>query len=275
MEINLNKNTVDMHLHIFSKKSLNRNYRHINWKTVSKIVIISRWHDSVLRKACSFHQKKKTTQPNKWIWQNSRKKSQYSEIEGVFVHHNEISETKTRGEIPFSIATRKIKYLGVNLTKEVKDLSLENYRTLKKEIKKDRNKWKHILCSWIGRINIIKMSIIPKAIYRFNAISTKIPMSYFTDLVKYFTNSSKIYMEQKMTLNSLSNIKKEEQGRRDHNTWYQTILKGYKATIIKTAWYWHKNRHIDQWNRIESPEIYPCLYGQLIFDKEGRGITWS
>ena len=75
---------------------------------------------------------------------------------------NEISETKIRKKIPFDIATRKIKYLGINLTKEVKDLYSENYRTLKKEIKEDTNKWKHIPCSWIGRINIIKMSILPK-----------------------------------------------------------------------------------------------------------------
>ena len=69
---------------------------------------------------------------------------------------------------------RKIKYLRINLTEEVKDLYSENYRTLKKEIKEDTNKWKHIPCSWIGRINIINMFILPKAIHRFNAILIKI-----------------------------------------------------------------------------------------------------
>ena len=88
-----------------------------------------------------------------------------------------LNEEKLGGRIPFTIATRKIEYPGINLTKEVKDLYLKNYRTLKKEIKEDTNKWKHIPCSWIGRINIIKMFILLKAIYRFNVIPIKISMA--------------------------------------------------------------------------------------------------
>ena len=82
--------------------------------------------------------------------------------------NNEILETETRKKIPSDIATRKIKYLGINLIKEVEDLYLETYRTLKKEIKEDINNWKHIPSSWIERINIIKIPIPPKAICRFN-----------------------------------------------------------------------------------------------------------
>ena len=89
--------------------------------------------------------------------------------------NNETSETEIRKKNRLDIATRKIKYLGINLTKEVKDLYSENYITPKEEIKEDTNKWKHVPCSWIGRINIIKMAILPKAIYRFNAISIKVP----------------------------------------------------------------------------------------------------
>ena len=84
----------------------------------------------------------------------------------AFLYTNsEISETEIRKKIPFAIATRKIKYLGINLTKEVKDLYSENYTTLNTEIKDDTNKLKHVPCSWIGKININKMSILPKAIY--------------------------------------------------------------------------------------------------------------
>jgi hypothetical protein len=123
-------------------------------------------------------------------------------------------------------------------------------------MEEDYRMWKDLPCSWIGRINTVKMVVLPKAFYMFSAILIKIPMTFI------ITEIEKIYPKVHLETSNAGGIT------------IPNFELYYRAIAIKTTWYWHKNRYEDRWNRIEDPDMNSCIYAHLIFHKGAKTTQW-
>ena len=188
----------------------------------------------------------------------------YSEIKGIPVHQQRNCRIRNQEKNPIWYNNKKNKgTLFYKPNQGVKDLYSENYTTLKKEIKEDTNKWKHVPCSWIGRINFIKMDILPKAMYRFNEIPIKVPMTYFTDIEQTF---QKLIWNHKWPQRGAAFLRKKTKQEGSQylisNCITRPLSSKQSDTGIKTD--------IDQWNRIGSQEINSFF----IYDLLKNTLNW-
>ena len=160
-----------------SNQSRKRNKRNTDWKRRSKLSLFAA--DMILYIENPKDSTRKLLELINEYSKVARCKINTQKSLAFLYTNNEKIEREIKETIPFTIAMKIIKYLGIYLPKETKDLHIENCKTLMKEIKDDTNRWRNIPCSWVGRINIVTMNMLPRAIYRFNVIRIKRPTVFF------------------------------------------------------------------------------------------------
>jgi hypothetical protein len=170
---------------------------------------------------------------------------------------------RTQGNHPTYNNYKENKIPRCKFNEGTKDHFSESYKPLKKEIEEDIRRWKALPCSQTGRINILKMAILPKAIYMVNTILIKIPLTFFIEIEKSILNF--IWNQKRSQIQAILSKK--------YNFGSITIPnfnRYYRVIQVKTAWYWHKNRHDNKWIRIEDPNINSHSYSQPFLTKEHR-----
>ena len=170
-----------------------------------------------------------------------------------FTLNNEISESESEKTISLKITLKNTEEW--TLSRRWKPPYAENHKTLIKEIGNDSKKWKGIPCYWIGRIHIVKMTTLSKATYGYNALCSKRPMTSFTEQEQIILNFIRSYERPKTAKAVLREVNKIG------GITLPDFRQCYKATVIKTLWYWPKNIHMDQRIRRESSEIHLHTYG--------------